>query len=135
MNRLHSRCLTPWKGLTLIELLVSIVILSVGAIFVLRAYAKTAHALMIAEDRFNSYVFSVSKMAEKEMALREGLDVETGEEGTFQVEGQRFDWDIAVEPLSEEQLNLMTLTVVWRRAGHTFEDHIQTLFKPPEVDE
>lgn len=124
------------SGLTLVEVLASLVIISIGSVFILQALAKAAHTLTVAENRFLAYAFSASKFAELEVAKAEGLDL-PGEEGSFREKGTTFDWFWEVAPSPEEGpfLGEMRLSVTWKKGRHRYEKTTETLWKLPAETE
>jgi prepilin-type N-terminal cleavage/methylation domain-containing protein len=53
-------------GLTLVEVLISIAILALGAGLVMQALARGAHTLVVARNRSTAYAFSAAKMTDLE---------------------------------------------------------------------
>ena len=123
-------------GLTLIEVLISVVILSTGAVLVMHVFAKSWETVRVAEHRAAADVFALSKMADLELANHQGLDLMKRPSGAFRVDGHPFTWQVSVEPPDPEHpegSSLVTLTVTWPRGGDTDRLQCQTLLRPPVV--
>ncbi len=112
-------------GLTLVELLISVAILSVAVVLILQALLRGAYALTVAEHRFKAYTFAVAKLADLEMTP--AIDPEKTK-GEFTMGRSRFDWSVAVqEDPQNATLNLVTLTVGWQQGRKTYETAISFL--------
>ena len=123
-------------GLTLIEVLISVVILSTGAVLVMHAFAKAWETVRVAEHRAAADVFALSKMADLELANQQGLDLMKHPSGAFRADGHPFSWHVSVEgPDAEhpDRSSLVTLTVTWPRGGDTDQLQCHTLLRPPVV--
>ncbi len=118
------------KGFTLVEILVSVAILSIGAVLVMQALGRAASAMVIAEHRNQATLFSVSKMTEIEMALLQGQEVEEHTGGSFQVDEQLYQWSFS-SPLNKEdpQRKSVSLVVTWNDGGHMVEHHVETVLR------
>ena len=126
------------KGLTLVEVLVSIVIIGIGSAFILQALARAAEVFTIVENRFSAYTFSASQLAEMEVAALKRETFPSSQEGSFEAEETRFDWSWESQPFSEDAplLAQATLKVVWEKGGRSDEYHIESLWRlPKEEDE
>jgi hypothetical protein len=91
------------KSFTLVELMVVVVIFTVGIISVLRSFLSVSNALVTGNNMFAALQYLDSKIADiEEDAIRE-KGVEEGEdEGEFVVEGHKFNWLLEIEELLEE---------------------------------
>lgn len=121
---------TRSRGLSLIEVLVSVALLCAGAVFLSQSLANIAHANAVAEHQANAYAVAVSKMAELELAVREGQDLEDARHGTVVQGLQQIAWHISVEPLPDDPTRRnVALTVSWRDGGRAYERRVDTVMK------
>ena len=123
--------------MTLVEVLVAVGILSLAAVAVLIALAAVSHALAVAENRAGAYSFSLSKMAELQMAAgvaaSQGQPLQWKAHGAFRVGAQPFDWSVATEPAPiDPALELLTLTLAWAQGDQGHESRFKTLIRIPE---
>ena len=99
------------RGLSLVEILISVAILASAAVLIMQGLLRGAYVLTLAEQRAHAYLFSVDMLANLEIAS----DVsEEATEGYVKKGSDTFVWHVEVSPLPEdEQLELHTLTVGW----------------------
>jgi len=83
------------KGLTLIEVLISLVIVSTSLVFVLNALAKIAEAQREVEVRSSAYSFLASKMAELEQRVQPQGEMKESVKGNFRANDLRYDWELS----------------------------------------
>jgi len=121
-------------GFTLVEVLVSVSILSLGAVTVMQALGRAAAAVAVAEARSQAHQFCVSRMGEVELSVRTGKTLEESDSGSFQEEGRQFFWSLTAAPPKENPLLLpVSLTVRWNLGKQPYEYSVQTVFRlPPE---
>jgi type II secretion system protein I len=126
-----SRTGNSLRGLTLVEILVSIAILAGATVFVLQALVRGAHALSLARNRMRAYTFASAKMADLELQFRQGLSPDPA--GRFRVGRDQFLWRVSAEPsASDPRLERVTLTVSWQQGAHAYATHLGTLRRIPE---
>ncbi len=120
------------KGLTLVEILASVVILSFGAVVTMQALGRVASALSVAEYQGEAYLFAMAKMAEVELALRSGQPVEESSQGSFRLGEHLFRWSLSLstEPINP-QFKAVSLTVAWSDGRHAYERHLNTILQRP----
>ena len=115
------------RGLTLVEVLVSVAILSTGAVLLMEALARISHTQMVAEDRATATLFAASKLAEVELAFQEHRDAEEPMRGSLRIGDQAFEWHVSRSPPSDgSTVQPVVLAVAWRRGLHTFEQQWMT---------
>jgi prepilin-type N-terminal cleavage/methylation domain-containing protein len=110
------------KGFTLIEIMISISILSVGLIFILQGLTQCISILSISRDNLEASLLAEEKMAEVEIAVKQDTATfskdTSGEARSGNIE---LKWQIRLTPDSEyEDLNEVLDTVYWkegRRSG------------------
>ena len=114
------------RGLTLIELLVSVAILASASVLVVQAFIRGAYAMTTAANRLRAYEFASAKMADLELNLDQGVAPETA--GQFRIGGDLFQWkaDMAASD-SDPELALVTLTVGWHQGPHGYETSVSAL--------
>ena len=113
------------RGLTLIEVLVSVAILAAGAVLILQALATGAYTLNVARNRTQAYTFARSKMADLEMALRQGEELKT--RGRFRMGREQYRWTLHSSATEDPEFELITLTVAWRQGQHDHESQFSTV--------
>jgi len=134
---LHSEFRIPNSafGLTLIEVLVSVVILAAGAVVVMQALAKVAQAQAIAEDRAQAYLMASTKMVEAELATAGGQSVPEHDSGHLQLNQQPFDWTISADASADDpQVQAVTVAVGWNRGTDRYTQQLKTLVRVPLKD-
>ena len=126
------------QGFTLVEVLVAVVILSTAAVLILQSLATVSHALNVVENRSNVYAFAVSKMAELEMAAREGEGLPEEDRGSFRIGLQAFKWQVSASPVTTDpplELKSVTLRVIWHQGSQRHGSKFSTLLKIPQEEE
>ena len=101
----------PWKknnlwttcGLTLIELMVSAVILSIGMVLVARGFMTASSALQTVDNRMEAFKFLDAKLTQLQQQAREegGLAPER-ETGTTQLNHRAAAWLVEIESMDLE---------------------------------
>ncbi len=105
------------KAFTLIEIMISIAILSLGLILVLQGLAKCVNILRISQSNLAATLLAEDKMAEVEIAVKQnGLKAFLNDtSGVEQAGNIELDWQVRLSQDEEyEDLNKVTATVNWR---------------------
>lgn len=111
------------KGFSLIELMVTVSILSIGLVLVLRSFLSVTSALHTSQTLGKAYQFIDKKFSDlKEKTIVEGGIKIGQEEGTIALGARNATWDLKVAPIVvneedkilQDDLNEVTLTVHWR---------------------
>jgi len=110
------------KGFTLIEIMISIAILSLGLILILQGLTQCLNILRISQNNLETSLLAEDKMAEMEIAVNQDTDNFSkdisGESKSGNIE---FKWQIRLNPDTEyENLYEVLATVNWvegRRRG------------------
>ena len=119
------------RGLTLIEVLVSVVMLATGTVFIMHAFASAAEAHARLERQTAAWLFAVSKIDEVALALQEGQEL-GDDEGTFRSGDQLFVWTVHSEPDAEDpQMLAAGITVTWQRGTDRYERQLRTTVRVP----
>jgi len=116
------------KGFLLFEVIISIVIITAGVLFVMRAYSAAKNSL-----KRSTELFGVSLLLEEKMwAYEESGQIEEGkEEGGFDRDFN-YSWEIDAERLQESDINLVELKVFHKKHKDTVKYSIFTYLKNKE---
>lgn len=102
----------PEKGVTLVEILLAVVILSVGISGILQAYGVAVTALETGQDYVETMQLLKGKMAEIEQEIIEGKGLSAGSSrGVFEGGFKNYQWEREARPSSVEGLLELQLTV------------------------
>ena len=118
------------SGFTLVEILVSVTILSVGSVAILQALAQTAAALSAAEHRRQAVQISSSKLAEAVLALRSGQEMEEHNGGTIRSGGESMTWNLNVAGEKERpRIKQISLIVEWKDGDQLRQHQLETVLR------
>ena len=120
------------RGLTLIEVLVSVVILSAGAVVLTQSLANAAHAQAIAESRMQAYLLAASKLGELELTAARGELVPAQVEGTIRVAGDAFGWSAIASAPNDDLVQTVRLRISWQQGPHAYAQQFETAVRLPE---
>lgn len=100
------------RGVTLVEVLLAVVVLSVGMVGVLRAYATSVGALEISRETVNTIELLKEKMADIEQTMIEQGGVSAGSaSGQFEGESGDYGWTWEAGTTARESLCELALSV------------------------
>lgn len=100
------------SGVTLVEVLLAVVILSIGIAGVLRAYATSIGALEINRDTVNTIELLKEKMADVEQDMIEQGGISAGSSsGQFEGEFENYNWAWEAKTIAREGLCELALSV------------------------
>lgn len=104
------------RGLTLLEVLVAGVVLSIGLLGSLEVIGRSAFTTQAVQDRTRGMMFARSKLEEilKEPVLQEGTDQGQGVDTTTD-----FDWEASIQATSNPALYSITVLARHRITGAT----------------
>jgi len=104
------------KGFTLIEIMISIAILSVGLILILQGLTHCLSILNISRNNLETSLLAENKMAELEIAIKQDpAALSRYTSGQLQTGNIEFRWQINLTPDSEyEDLRQAQTTVYWK---------------------
>ena len=123
------------QGISLIEVLISAVILAVGAVVVLQAMAKAAYAQTVIDRQTGAYLFVLSKMADLALLAREGQVLPEQDDGTFREGCQTFTWTVATAPAFDDpSTRAVTLSISWQTGGSSEERRLETWLRLPPAN-
>ena len=117
------------RGLTLIEVLVSVVILSAGAIVLMQSLAQSAHAQAIAEAHIQAYVLAASKLGELELEAARGESLPERQEGIVRVGQQTFNWSATATALEASPVQAVSLLVSWKEGARDYTLRLDTAIR------
>lgn len=121
------------KGLTLIEILISISILAFALVLILQSLGRGAYALALAGNRLRAYEFAAAKLGDLELAWRAGEAPKA--KGSFRLGGTAFDWAVLSQPVDHPELALSTLTIRWDQGRHAQESQVEAVHRVPPPEE
>ena len=117
-------------GFTLVEVLVSVAILSVGSVAVMQALGQTAAALSAAEHRLQAVELSSSKIAEAVLTLRQGRELEENNGGTVRSGDFSLVWGLQVVSEKERpRVKTLSLTVEWKDGLPLRQQQLETILR------
>ena len=133
---LVSRVLSPCGGLTLIEVLISVILLASGTVLVMQSFATGWEVVVRADDRSAAYLFAMSKLADVELANQLGHSLTDRVDGNFRAGAKPFTWhlDVTTDEKDAEAPRLVTLSVNWPR-GRAKDEAQFSLLLPGPVQE
>lgn len=100
------------KGVTLVEVLLAVVILSVGIAGVLQAYASAVKTLEISQENIDTVNLLRAKMAEIEQSSIEEHGVSAGSaDGEFEGAFEGYRWESQIQPTVFKPLHEIHLAV------------------------
>ena len=106
----------PQYGFTLIELMISIGILTFGLILVLQGFAYSLNVLRISESNLRMSLLSEEKMAQLQINAKQGIDTFFKElKAESKIDDIEFKWQTQV--VADEEfidLNQVQSTVSWK---------------------
>ena len=123
-------------GLTLIEVLVSVVILSFGAVAIMQGLARAAYAASMSEQQTAAHILALSKMSDLELMVRRSEPLKPQDSGDVRVGVQTYRWEILAQPVSEESnLQRVSLLVSWSVGARNYAHQIVTWLPMPDKEE
>ena len=117
-------------GFTLVEILVSTVILSLGAVVLMQALGRAAFAATSAANHRQACLFAQAKMAETELALRQGQELPETDSGSFESDHVRFGWSRSCRgEENDPHRKQVSLSVLWGEGGGHSEQRVETFLE------
>ena len=119
MSRIGSK-----SALTLIEVMITVIILTVGIFGIIRAYMKSLDVLYISKGAMVEVSLAERKMAElRRSELENGGLEQAREKGAFPSPYEYFDWESEVYPSDVKGLNLLKVKCFDGR-GHRLNEFV-----------
>lgn len=125
------------NGFTLVEALLSVVIIAVGTIFILQAFGQEVTAAGIARDNVKATLFLKEKMSEVEgEILRTGNLINFSRGGQFSEAGEKdFSWTLSFLPSKlNEGLTEVWLSCFWKSRGKTCRINLATFVRQTQEE-
>lgn len=97
------------KGFLLLEVLVSVAVITVGLIYIIRSFSISTRAIATSRD----YIKAVSLLEEKLWEFEETRQIESGEDRDYFRDDRRFTWQLSAETEEEIPINKTQLKVFW----------------------
>jgi len=130
------------NAFTLIEIMVSVAILSIGLVLILQAFAHSLNILRISEDNLKATFMTENKMAEAQIQAKEDWDAfASGLREKFEFEDLQCVWEVKVtsaewegiEEIAEEyeNLNEVKATLSWKEGKRRGEIPLVTYMRRP----
>ncbi len=112
------------KGFMLLELMVSMAILSTGLLAVTRSFISSLGA----SDYSRQYTLACILTEEKLNELEQSTDLfEETEHGSFEEPYSKFSWKSEIKQSSNESLKHVTVTTFWKDKGKQKKVRLSTL--------
>ncbi|HKS15942.1 MAG TPA: type II secretion system protein [Planctomycetota bacterium] len=115
--------MTRRSGFTLIEVLVSLVVVTASLTIIAQGFLTGGRASVVSQNETIAAMLAESKMAELEAGI---LSTQMSDQGTFEPERPDFSWSLEPESTETTGLSKMTLTVTWKERN---EDRTFTLVR------
>ena len=107
-------------GFTLIEVMVTVAILSLGTVFISQSNLTTMNVYGRYINRIAIQNWAEEKIWETKQMILESDAPETGQHsGTIQESGRTYDWQLDVEPNDTNDVYGITLDMSWPESGKT----------------
>jgi hypothetical protein len=120
--------------LTLVEVLLSVVLLASGGVVLMQGLAQGAAALLRAEYRLKALAVASAKLAEAELALAQAK--RPAPRGRVRLGDQPLEWQVESSPVAgDPQLEAVAVAVKWRQGRHPDTLRVETLRRLPKTDE
>jgi len=134
------------KGVTLIEVMISISILSIGLVLVLQGFAYCLNGLRISENNLKASLLAGNKMAQAQIEVKEDRNTfKNSLSERFKAQRLKCTWNIEIDPVSwgvEEKvpesyddLNELRANFGWKEGKRKGTISLVTYVRnPPEDD-
>ncbi len=110
------------KGFTLIEVLVTTAVLSLGIVLIYRAFFTLLDSFGYYSNYLRVAAFADEKLWQAQDALScFGPDAGAGSSGRLNIQNKDFNWRLSVSPIGAESLYRLDLAVSWRQGPRTRE--------------
>lgn len=113
MARLNYCLKKKNKGLSLLELIVAVAVLSSGILVVLQAFSASSHAAAISQDTMRAVFIAQDILQEVEFKREKG----TSEEENLKGKTDKFDWEYTITHEPDSELYKLNIDISWLRAS------------------
>jgi len=119
------------KSFTLVEVMISAAVLSVGLMFILQGQSSLLNILRISEDNLEVTSIIENKMAQVQIAAKENPQLTFAAlEDSIEVKGIKMDWGVKAEAVEEtENLNRVEAVMSWKEGKRKGRIPIVTYFR------
>lgn len=118
------------KVFTLVEVIISVAILSIGLAVILQGLANSLNALRISENNLETSFIFGNKMSELEMEREREGELNGWEREEFASGRIVFDWDVTFLPVEDiEEVNKMVAVLSWKEGRRRGEIKVPTYFR------
>jgi len=146
LRNTHNAIRTTQYGFTLIEIMVSVAILSIGLVLILQAFGHSLNVLRISEDNLKATFMTENKLAEAQIQAKEDWDaLANGLKEKFEFEDLQCVWEVkitsagweGIEEIAEEyeNLNEVKATLTWKEGKRKGEIPLVTYMRSPIEEE
>ena len=110
-------------GFTLLEVMLSVTILSISSVLILNSFIKSIRAIELSENYFKAGLLLEEKIYEVHNTdtIEEGV-----KEGIFSDFGARFSWYLDVATVEEGYLDELNLQVLWNKGNRKYDISLLT---------
>ena len=118
------------RGFLLLEVIVSIIVVTVGLLFVVRAYSTSKQAI----DRSGRMFMQGLLLENRMFYTEEPGEIEQGRtQGDFE-SLKEYQWSASAEPVDDSDLEKVTLNVTHTRAGRISTESLVTLVRNKKAE-
>ena len=118
---------TRQSAFTFLELMITVTILSVGLVFVLRAFSTTIKASSFSQEMTEACLLAEGKISELELFQENGEEVFDQGQG----ETDNLTWNYELTPVEDSDLSMLRFRVLSKRAKRGQILEIVTYFSKP----
>lgn len=105
------------RNFTLIEVMISVVILSIGLVFILQGISSSINATGLSQQITEACILAENKISELEMKLLKGIEIPSEERG----EDERFNWNYIIKDRRDIGLSEFYFKVSDKRGREVLE--------------
>ena len=124
------------SGFTLVEIMVSVAILSLGLIVILQGFAGSLNILRVCRNNLEASLFAEEKMAELEINIKQSKNAFINDlSGATQVGNLGLQWQIVASPdLEYKDLNKILATISWKEGKRKGINSLNTFLIIPHAE-
>lgn len=147
-NKIVTPANKTMSGFTLVEIMLSISILSIGLVLILQGFAHCLNVLKISEDNLKASLIAENRLAEAFILAKEDWDkFDSGSVEHFKYEGLECRWEIetspveivwesesedfALDPEKQETLHEVKATLSWKEGRRSGTIPLVTYMREP----
>ncbi|MBU1727135.1 MAG: prepilin-type N-terminal cleavage/methylation domain-containing protein [Candidatus Omnitrophica bacterium] len=119
-NKIRSK-----RGFSLIEVLITVGIISTGIVFLFSAFAAAMSAVKLSQNMTFACLLAENKIWETEQALRTGSSPQLN--GAENIEGKDFKWDIEILDAAGSDPKKLKLNLSWKEKLKEKDYSLETL--------